>query len=324
MEDEEKMNTKETPEGSPKPGILDRIVTIVLLAICLLMAYLVAKPLIGKVSGNDAETKGPAKTTEAVVNVSTYTVEPATFVRTSTMGAQLEGSMDAHNLYSTEVAGTLTALDLSVGQTIQAGQVIGTVDPSTPGEVYKPTAIKATIGGTVYTVDSYVGQRITTGTSLATVGSSGELEVVAHVAERYLSTLEEGMQATFTASAWPDERFAATIKTISPTVNTTNRTVEVTLSIDKPDARLKEGMYVSLRLTIDQVDGALTIPSTALTTYLGEYVVYVADGENARRVPVTLGSANDTQTVITSGLKAGDQVITAGNVTEGTRISVVK
>lgn len=57
MEDEEKMNTKETPEGSPKPGILDRIVTIVLLAICLLMAYLVAKPLIGKVSGNDAETK---------------------------------------------------------------------------------------------------------------------------------------------------------------------------------------------------------------------------------------------------------------------------
>lgn len=132
------------------------------------------------------------------------------------------------------------------------------------------------------------------------------------------------MQAAFTASAWPDERFAATIKTISPTVNTTNRTVEVTLSIDRPDARLKEGMYVSLRLTIDQVDGALTIPSTALTTYLGEYVVYVADGENARRVPVTLGSANDTQTVITSGLKAGDQVITAGNVTEGTRISVVK
>ncbi len=324
MEDEEKQKPQVVSETAPKPGILDRIVTIILLAICLLMAYLIAKPLIGKVAASDSGRGASATGIEAVVNVSTYTVEPTSFVRTSTMGAQLEGSMDAHNLYSSEVAGTLTSLDLSVGQTIQTGDVIGMVDPSTPGEVYKPTAIKATIGGTIYSVDSYVGQKIATSTSLATIGSSGELEVVAHVAERYLSTLTVGMHATFSASAWPDERFSATVKAISPTVNTTNRTVEVTLSIDKPDTRLKEGMYVSLELTIDEENSALTIPSTALTTYLGENVVYVADGEYARRVPVTLGSANDTSTVITSGLDAGDKVITAGNVTDGTRISVIK
>ena len=68
----------------------------------------------------------------------------------------------------------------------------------------------------------------------------------------------------------------------------------------------------------------MSIPSTALATYLGENVVYVVDGEHAKRVPVTRCSHNDTETVITSGLEAGNQVITAGSVTDGSRISVVK
>ena len=314
--------TQETRKG--KPGLLDRIVTIVLLGICILLAYLIAKPLVFGAANANGNHSAPSAGGETVVNVSTYTATPSSFVRTSTMGAQLEDSMDVHSLYSTEVSGTLTALDMVVGQEVKAGDVIATVDPSSPGETYKPTAVKASLGGTIFSVDSYVGQKISTGTSLATVGSSGELEVVAHVAERYLSTLKVGMKASFTTSAWPDEPISATVKTISPTVNTTNRTVKVTLSLDKPDSRLKEGMYVSLKLTIEEIDGALSIPSTALATYLGENVVYVVDGAHAKRVPVTLGSHNDTETVITSGLEAGDQVITAGSVTDGSRISVVK
>lgn len=317
-------NTTQREQPQPqKPALLDRIVTIVLLAICILMAYLIAKPLLAKATA-PASDSGSNQAQENIVNVTAITVQPSSFVQVSTMGAEIESSIDSQSLYSTDVAGTLTALDLTVGQTIQQGQVIGTVDPSSAGEVYKPTDIKATIGGTIYSVDSYVGQKITTSTSLATVGSSGELEVVANIAERYLSTLSVGMKATFTTSAWPNEPYNATVKTISPDVNTTNRTVKTTLSIDNPDDRLKEGMYVTLNLTIDEEDNVIAIPSTALTTYLGENVVYIVDGDSAKRVNVTLGSANDTSTVITEGLNAGDMLITAGSVTDGTKVSVVK
>ncbi len=325
-EDEEQEMISQKPqkvETPKKPGLLDRIVTIVLLAICVLLAYLVAKPMLAKATEVDLGKKS-GQSSEVVANVGTYEVQPSLFVRTSTMGAELKGSMDTKTLYSTEVGGTLTSFNLHVGDTIKAGDVIATVDPSSPGEAYKQTEIKATLGGTIYSVEGYVGQKITTSTALATVGSSGELEVVAQVAERYLSSLNVGMKASFTTSAWPAEPFSATIKSISPQVNPNNRTVKVTLSIDSPSSRLKEGMYVSLVLTTEEKQDALLVPSTALTTYLGENVLFVVDGDKAKRVKVTLGSNNDSMTVIESGLSAGDLVITAGSVTDGTKISVVK
>lgn len=308
--------------NTKKRSKLDTFTTLVLLAICVFLAVLIGRDALEGAKGKQQNARR-ADAGSTTVNVSAITLEKTSFTRTASMGAELEDSLDAHNLYSSDVGGTLTAFTLVEGQTIKAGDVIGTVDPSTPGEVYKPTDIKASIGGTVYAVDGYVGERITTSTPLASVGSSGDLEVVANVAERYLSTIAVGMQASFTTSAWPNEPYTATIKSISPTVNTTNRTVKVTLSIDHPDARLKEGMYVSLVLTIERQEDVIVVPSTALGTYLGNPVVYVVEDGVAIRRPVTLGSANDTSTVITSGLAEGDVLVTAGSVTDHTTVSVV-
>jgi multidrug resistance efflux pump len=79
-------------------------------------------------------------------------------------------------------------------------------------------------------VDSYVGQTITTSTVLGTIGSAGDLQVVVNLSERFLSTVSVGMKATFTTMAWPDEPFDdATISSISPKINASNRTFQVTL-----------------------------------------------------------------------------------------------
>ena len=87
---------------------------------------------------------------------------------------------------------------------------------------------------------------------------------------------------------------------------------------------LREGMYVRLNLETEHIDDALTVPEAAIKTYLNNDVVYIADNGTARRQIVTVGSSNGEDTVITSGLNEGDMVITAGNVTDGTSISVVE
>lgn len=302
-------------------SFLNTFTTLVLLGICVFLAYLIGKSVLEKAPQNQRSQQNAPSTTASVI---AYTVEPGDFVRTSSFGAEIEGSMDSHKLYSTDVSGTITALYLEKGQSIKAGDTIAIIDPSSAGEIYKPSEVKASIGGTIYSVDSYVGEKVSTSTALATVGDSGDLQVVAKVSERYLSTLKVGMSATFTTSAWPDEPFKATVSSISPTVDTTSRTVEVTLKIDEKDARLKEGMYVSLTLTVEEQDDVLMVPTTAIGSYLGEPVLFVVQDGKAKRVSVTPGSANDTSTIIESGLQAGDQVITAGSVTDGVAVSVVQ
>lgn len=302
-------------------SFLNTFTTLVLLGICVFLAYLIGKSVLEKAPQSQRSQQNAPSTTASVI---AYTVEPGDFVRTSSFGAEIEGSMDSHKLYSTDVSGTITALYLEKGQSIKAGDTIAIIDPSSAGEIYKPSEVKASIGGTIYSVDSYVGEKVSTSTALATVGDSGDLQVVAKVSERYLSTLKVGMSATFTTSAWPDEPFKATVSSISPTVDTTSRTVEVTLKIDEKDARLKEGMYVSLTLTVEEQDDVLMVPTTAIGSYLGEPVLFVVQDGKAKRVSVTPGSANDTSTIIESGLQAGDQVITAGSVTDGVAVSVVQ
>ena len=71
-------------------------------------------------------------------------------------------------------------------------------------------------------------------------------------------------------------------------------------------------------------------PDTALIPYTAvladedgqEYVYVVEDGKAVRTV-VETGSSNSTEVVILSGIEEGDVVVTAGNVSDGTSVSIV-
>ncbi|AEV28739.1 RND family efflux transporter, MFP subunit [Sphaerochaeta pleomorpha str. Grapes] len=307
-----------------KKPLFDTIVTLILVAICIILAAIIANNLLG----NGTESKQmPMQRTEqqqSSVNVSVEPVKTGMFTKTTTIGAELQNSRETVSLTSSLVGGKLTSLTIKEGDSVQAGDSIGTVDPSTPGNQYKETSITAPVGGIVYSVDSYVGEQITTNTVLATLGQGGDLEIIAYLPERFLSTVEIGSKATFTTAAWPEESAEATVKMISPSINTSNRTFTVTLSVDKSDPRFKEGMYVKLNLITEEIDNCLTIPTDAITTYLGNPVVFIAQDGKAKRIDVTTSSSDGNRSVVTSGLNGDEQVIVAGSVVDGSSIKIIE
>jgi multidrug efflux pump subunit AcrA (membrane-fusion protein) len=68
------------------------------------------------------------------------------------------------------------------------------------------------------------------------------------------------------------------------------------------------------------------VPRTAIKDYNGKTVVYIIGRKDnstvARRVEVGTGLSNDSETEITKGVKAGDQVIVAGSVTDGSAVRI--
>ena len=85
---------------------------------------------------------------------------------------------------------------------------------------------------------------------------------------------------------------------------------------------LKIGQYVKAEITGRQLTGALVIPNNAI--YQGSYV-YVAEQGLLRRRDITIAWQNNDDTLIESGLQAGELLVITplGQVASGTAVKIV-
>jgi trimeric autotransporter adhesin len=84
----------------------------------------------------------------------------------------------------------------------------------------------------------------------------------------------------------------------------------VTILLDKTDENIYPNMAVSAMIITDIKTDVITIPTTSLTTTGNSTTVQVMKNGKVTTVTVKIGSANDTDTEITSGLNVGDEVVT--------------
>lgn len=88
-------------------------------------------------------------------------------------------------------------------------------------------------------------------------------------------------------------------------------TYNVTIGFDSLDNRVKPEMSVSASIITDVKQDVITVPNSALKNQGGNNYVEVLNNDNTpQQVNVEIGIANNTDTEITSGVKAGDEVVT--------------
>lgn len=113
--------------------------------------------------------------------------------------------------------------------------------------------------------------------------------------------------------------------TLDNQVSTTTGTVRGKARFPNAYGALFPSQFVNIRMTLDTLRDAVTVPSTAVRQNEKTSFVWVvgADSTVSQR-PVVTGVATTTTVVITSGLKAGEKVITEGGdrLTEGGKVAV--
>lgn len=212
-----------------------------------------------------------------------------------------------------ETNGELTELFVRVGRTVERDQVIGEVDPSRPGQNFVASPVRAPISGTVVALPGRVGQTVSMSTPVARISRTNELEVVTHVAERFISKVREGLDAAIRLDAYPEERFSATVSELSPVVDPATRTLEVKLRLDRPDPRVRAGMFAAVRIITEEKQGIVKIPSDCLVTRFGETFVFVINDEGAaEKRTVTPGLEVDNILEVVEGLEPGEEVVYQG------------
>src|SRR4051812_20159590 len=108
-------------------------------------------------------------------------------------------------------------------------------------------------------------------------------------------------------------------------VDQTTGTVKLKAEFKNTAMQLWPGQFVNVRVLINTLRQVIVVPTAAVQRGPNGTFVYVATAEGKATVrPVTLAQQDDVQSVLASGLQAGERVVTTGfaRLTEGTAVSV--
>ena len=234
---------------------------------------------------------------------------------------QLNGDIAAKTTVDTfaDTAGKLKNLFVKVGDTVRKDQIIAEVDPSRPGMTFASSPVKASISGTITQVSVQIGSSVAPNFPIAKISKMDELEVIIYVAERFISKMRINLPAVVKTEAFPGKIFRGSIREISPVVDQISRTMEVKLTLNDPESKLKAGMFAEVKLITEEKEGIIKIPSEAMINRFGEKYVFVVKKENtssesgiAEKRKVTPGLQIDNQLEIIKGLSGGDEIVIRG------------
>jgi membrane fusion protein, multidrug efflux system len=111
---------------------------------------------------------------------------------------------------------------------------------------------------------------------------------------------------------------------IDNAVDPTTGTIKLKATFDNAGSRLWPGQFVDTTLFLSVDPNAVVVPSIAVQAGQSGPYVFVVDGESkAEMRPVSVARTEGTESVIASGLKAGEVVVTDGHLrlTPGARVT---
>ena len=140
----------------------------------------------------------------------------------STDDAQVSGKIVS---VSAPISGTLTSLNVKLGEQVTSGQTIGAITPvsitsttSTSGTASGPAPLDLTspINGTVLQVPAVQGQNVAPGLSIVQVTDTSTVSVVAYVDENAINNVSVGQAVDIHIDAYSDTSFTGHVVQIIP------------------------------------------------------------------------------------------------------------
>ena len=208
--------------------------------------------------------------------------------------------------------GRLVKLNFDLNERVKKGDVLALVE--SPELLGKQLELKAPIDGVIIERNATVGELVERSKEVCVISEPAQLWVIAEIKERDIAAVKVGQDAVFTVLPYPQEKFHGKVVLVGNQVEAASRTMEVRISVDNTDGRLKPGTFADAEITTTMLENVLLIPDSALQTDGDDQIVFVAlDGNKFEKRVVTLGEEQQGRVQVLEGLKAGEKVVTEGS-----------
>ena len=167
-------------------------------------------------------------------------------------------------------------------------------------------AITAPLSGQVVARSVTLGQTVAADAELFRVANLGRVAVTLALSPADAGKVRPGSQIEIVSG---DRRSVARVDFVSPILDETTRLASVIAVIDNRSGQWRVGEPVTAAIQLaGSGSAALLVPQGAVQTVEGRPTVFVRTDHGFKATPVTLGSPNGDNVVVTSGLKGDEQL----------------
>ena len=185
--------------------------------------------------------------------------------------------------------------------------------------------IRAPFSGKVENVAVETGSFVTFGTVLGQLIDNSSLKINLYLSEREAFNVKIGQPVTITSAVLSNPK-PGKITMVSDKADATGKFLAEISFPNNDKEQLKAGILADVHFSIDAVATGLAIPLSALTASAQEAKVFVVTGEKVEQRNIKTGMITSTKAEVVDGLRAGELVVTSGqlNLENGSKVSILK
>lgn len=286
--------------------------------------------------GSVAAVQGVVLGAEMSGAVKNIAFESGATVRAGDLLVELDSSVEQAQLRSAMASADLARLNLERARELREKKMMSQADLDSAEAQAKQAnaqidniraviakkAIRAPFAGRTGIRQINLGQFLDNGAAVVTLQSLDPVYVNFSLPQQDLDQLGVGMAVRVTTDAFPGQNFEGKLTAINPEVDAVTRNVRLQATLANPAGKLRPGMYVNVAAVLSQMEQVLMIPATAvLYAPYGDSVFVVEDkkdektgatGKVLNQKFLRLGKTRGDFVVVTSGLEAGQTIVTTG------------
>lgn len=174
--------------------------------------------------------------------------------------------------------------------------------------------ITATFDGLIANIYITEGQQLSTmnyaSPAICLIDPS-EIKLSGVIDEIDVSKVKLGQEAIITLDALPDKEVEGSVTFVSPasTIQAGVVFYKTTISLENPDAGLKDGMSASAEIILEQREDVLLIPNRAVQGSMEEPWVHVVVDEQVEEREISMGLSDGMYSEVLAGLEEGEEII---------------
>lgn len=162
------------------------------------------------------------------------------------------------------------------------------------------------------------------GDKIVTLQALDPIYVDFYIPQQQLIQVAKNQLITISIDTYPKQLFKGKITAIDPKVDPSTRNVEVEATVSNPKQLLLPGMFGTVTVSTGKPQHYLTLPQTAISFNPYGEIAYIVkeSGKDKKGEPlliatqrfVTVGETRGDQIAVLKGLKAGEMVVTSGQL----------
>ncbi len=244
-------------------------------------------------------------------------VEETEFEETVFSLGRIQAIPERRAVVASRIPGRIVELKTTLGTMVAANADVARLESRQAGDPPPSIWLKAPASGLITESAARIGEPVDPDKVLLEITDLAEVYATARVPEHLAGKLKPGSVAHIAVAALPGEKFDGTLLRFGTAADKASGTIEAIFSLPNPSLALRPDMRAEFSIVLAKREGVMSVPRLALQGDALSRTVYRKHYDESLkntfvRVAVEVGVMNDRFVEVTSGLLAGDEVVTTG------------